>query len=69
MVILHLYQKTGSPENFSLCKVGQMGANGSKCIGKASLGDIGPYRVSQKHIFSPKVKYGHFAPLSENRLS
>jgi hypothetical protein len=52
-----LYQKIGSPENFSLYKIGHMGANSSKCIAKASLGEIGPYKVSQKHIFSPKVKY------------
>jgi hypothetical protein len=63
------YQKISSPENFSLYKVGHMGANGSKYISKASLGEIGPYRVSQKYIFSPKVKYSHYAPLSENRLS
>ena len=65
----HHYQKISSPENFSLYKVGHMGANGSKYISKASLGEIGPYRVSQKYIFSPKVKYGHYAPLSQNRLS
>jgi hypothetical protein len=69
MVIMHLSQKVCSPENFSYYKVGHMGDTGSKCIATASLDEINPYRVYQKHNFSPKVKYGHNAPLSENRLS
>ena len=55
MVMMNLYQKLGSPENSSLYKVGHMGANGSKCIAKASLVEIDPYRVSQKACFSQKV--------------
>jgi hypothetical protein len=55
MVMMNLYQKLGSPENSSLYKVGHMGANGSKCIAKASLVEIDPYRVSQKTCFSQKV--------------
>ena len=31
-----------------------MGANGFKCIVNASLGEIDPYRVSQKTYFYPK---------------
>ena len=57
MVIMHHYHKIGSPENFSLYKVGHMGANGSNQIAIASLGEIGPYRVSQKYIFSPCQTY------------
>ena len=38
----------GSPEIFSYYKVEHMGANGSKYIPKAILGNSAPYRVSPK---------------------
>ena len=56
MVIMKVFKQIGSPANFSLCKVGHMGANGYKCIAKASLGKIDAYRVSQKTYFQPKSR-------------
>ena len=65
IVTIHLYQCMGSPENFSLYKVGHVGANGSKCITKARVGENDPLRVSQKTYFlAKKAKDSHHAPLS-----
>ena len=54
MVMMNLYQKLGSPENSSLYKVGHMGANGSKCIAKASLGEIDHTGCPKKHVLAKK---------------
>jgi hypothetical protein len=69
IVIIHLYQIICAPESLSLYKESHMGANDSKCIAKANVGEIDPQRMSQKNIFLSQKSYIVMMNLYQNRLS
>ena len=53
--------------NFFLYKLDNIGANGSKCKTKSSVGENDPYKVFQKTYFSPQKAengdYVSFVPI------